>query len=315
MRIGLALILCFFSNLCSSGKAGVEGDSGKVCVLCTTAMIEDIVQEVGGKRVLVDCLIRGELDPHRYELVKGDDEKFARASLVFYNGLGLEHGRSLRQNLEKNPKAIAVSQKIVDDSPALLLYASNQLDPHIWMDISLWSMTIPVIVDALSEKDPQHAHEFTKRGEALRQNLLLADAKAREQLSSLPKEKRYLVTSHNAFRYFTRRYLAPDDEVEAGTWEVRCNAPEGLAPEAELSCMDILRLVDHIHTFSVTTLFPESNVSHASLEKIQNASLKKGREVHFSTAHLYGDGMGDAPSYLSMMRHNVRVIAEELKAR
>ncbi len=76
-------------------------------------MIQDIVRQVGGEHVDVIALINGEMDPHSYQLVKGDGEKITRADLIFANGLGLEHGPSLRQQLENNPKAVPLGNWII----------------------------------------------------------------------------------------------------------------------------------------------------------------------------------------------------------
>ncbi len=190
-------------------------------------MIHDLVQEIGGDYIDSVPLIRGELDPHSYELVKGDDEKFLRADLIFYNGLGLEHGLSLRKHLQDNPKAIAVTRTILKEDPSLILISEGQYDPHVWMDIALWMKIIDPIVEACSLKDPQHAAEYRKRGEVLHEKMRVADERAFQMLQAIPQEKRYLVTSHDAFNYFTRHYLAVPGELN---WQTRCEAPEGLAP-------------------------------------------------------------------------------------
>src|SRR5262245_16292977 len=96
-------------------------ENGKVKILTTIAMINDLVSQIGGDEVDTIALIRGELDPHSYELVKGDDEKFALAELVFYNGLGLEHGLSLRRHLAHNSKAVSVAEPMLKEDPNLIL--------------------------------------------------------------------------------------------------------------------------------------------------------------------------------------------------
>jgi manganese/zinc/iron transport system substrate-binding protein len=250
--------------------------NGKLKILTTIAMIDDLVKQIGGEDVDSIPLIRGELDPHSYELVKGDDEKFARADIVFYNGLGLEHGLSLRQNLQGHPFSIAVAEPLLSKNPPVILTVDGEYDPHIWMDIALWMETIDPIVIALSKKDPAHAASYRERGEHLRQKLADADKKMYEMLQAIPPERRYLVTSHDAFHYFTRHYLAiPGEE----NWELRCRAPEGLAPEAQMSVNDVIEIVSHIETYKITVLFPESNVSKDSLRKILNASKEKGFNV------------------------------------
>lgn len=311
-RIGLLLALLLFLMGCTpSERPTVKWSSknGKLKVLTTIAMIHDLVQEVGGEHVDSIPLIRGGLDPHSYELVKGDDEKFAAADLIFYNGLGLEHGLSLRQNLERNPKAYAVGNAILEKNPSSILIVNGQFDPHIWMDISLWMGTVDPIVQALSLKDPQHAGSYLERGEALKQKMQQADQQAYEKLHKIAPQSRYLVTSHDAFNYFTRRYLADPQESD---WRLRCQAPEGLAPEAELSVTDLIAIMTHIEQFHISVLFPESNVSKDSLKKILQAAKEKGFHVRLCQEPLYGDSMGEAPTYLDMVGHNVTVIAREL---
>ena len=83
-----------------------ESPNGKVKILSTTQMIDDVVGQIGGDRVDHICLIEGEIDPHSYELVKGDDEKIGFAQLFFYNGLGLEHGASLHYQIAQHPHAV-----------------------------------------------------------------------------------------------------------------------------------------------------------------------------------------------------------------
>lgn len=310
--INLLIALLFLVGCSSMEKpqAGWALKNGKIKVLTTIAMIHDLVQEIGGEHVDSIPLIRGGLDPHSYELVKGDDEKFASADLIFYNGLGLEHGLSLRQNLEKNPRAIAVANILLEDQPSAVLNTGGQLDPHVWMDISLWMRTIDPIVKALASRDPSHADAYIQRGEALKQKMQLADLQAYETLHAIASHCRYLVTSHDAFNYFTRRYLSDPQE---DNWRVRCQAPEGLAPEAELSVADLIAIINHIEQFNIPVLFPESNVSRDSLKKILQAGKEKGITIRLCQEPLYGDSMGNAPSYLDMIAHNVAVIARELK--
>lgn len=246
--------------------------NGKVKVLTTTAMIHDLVVSIGGEDVDTIPLIRGELDPHSYELVKGDDEKFAQADLIFYNGLGLEHGLSLRQNLENNGKAIAVADPLLK-IPGVIVQVDGQYDPHVWMDIALWMRTIDPIVAALAEKDPVHAAAYRERGESLKRLMQQADEKAFAMLQAIDETKRYLVTSHDAFHYFTRHYLAKDQEAD---WQLRCKAPEGLAPEAQMSVSDVMEIIAHIEAYRIRVLFSESNVCKDSLRKIVNACRERG---------------------------------------
>lgn len=310
------ILFLFVSTLFSFGCTSQKSKrspfyeaNGRLKILTTTAMIHDLVSQIGDGHVDSIPLIKGELDPHSYELVKGDDEKFAAAHLIFYNGLGLEHGLSLRQNLEKNPKAISLADPILKEDPSLILIINGQYDPHIWMDISLWRRAVDPIVSHLSGLDPTHADVYRLRGEILKKQMEKEDLACLEMLQKIAPEKRFLVTSHDAFNYFARRYLAVSQEKD---WKKRCSAPEGLAPEAQMSLTDILDVISHIEKHKISVIFSESNVSRDSLNKILKAGREKGIPLRLCKIQLYGDSMGNAPSYLAMMRHNVEVIAREL---
>lgn len=297
---------------CSSPKKPTSSwmeDNGKVKVLSTTAMINDLVQQVGQERIDAIPLISGELDPHSYELVKGDDEKLSRAQIVFFNGLGLEHGASLRYWMEKHPCTVALGDKIRKDYPERILIEDKVVDPHIWMDISLWALAVDMIVEALSKIDPEGAAAFAENGKKLYAEMMREHERVCASFKKIPKERRFLVTSHDAFHYFTRAYLSEPGEEE---WEQRFAAPEGLSPAGQLSANDIQRIIDHLCLHKIEVVFPESNVSRDSLRKIIAACREKGLHVKISDQVLYGDAMGgkgsDADSYLKMMQHNSNVL-------
>lgn len=321
MRFSWVALLLMVLTACSGPERSDElrrwkEDNGKVKVLATIAMIGDVVKVVGGDHVDTLTLIKGELDPHSYQLVKGDDEKFAFAQLIFFNGLGLEHGPSLQSQLYQNPRAIALGDKIRENNPTLILNYKNQLDPHIWMDISLWAQNIPLIVEALSKTDPVHAEQFQKNGERLGAELREAHKQMRTLMAEIPEDHRYLVTSHDAFNYFTRAYLATEKEALLGGWQERFAAPEGLAPESQLSATDIQEIINHLAKFRIHVVFPESNVSKDSIRKIVQAAKEKGLNVNIADTYLYADAMGkpgsDGDSYVKMIQHNGKVIAHFL---
>src|ERR1700722_13190650 len=113
LRTFCSLFVLFFCFSCGTHSAkSWKEPNGKVKVLATIAMIGNLVEQIGGDYVDTFTLIGGELDPHSYQLVKGDDEKLAFANIIFFNGLGLEHGPSLQRYLYHEPKAIAIGDHI-----------------------------------------------------------------------------------------------------------------------------------------------------------------------------------------------------------
>lgn len=292
-------------------------DNGKVKVLSTTAMIDDLVKQVGGDHIDALTLIQGELDPHSYQLVKGDDEKLSFANLIFYNGLGLEHGPSLHRYLVGNPKALPLGDKIELEDLSAVIYVNGQKDPHIWMDISLWAKAVPFIVEALSQRDPSHKQDFQSNGKKLVQELSRAHVEAKKIMHEPPEAKRYLVTSHDAFNYFARAYLTEPGEVEAGQWQKRFAAPEGLAPESQLSTAHIREIINHMKRYHIQQIFPESNVSRDSINKILQAGREEGLDIIITCCPLYGDAMGapgtEGDTYIKMIIYDANMIARYMK--
>jgi manganese/zinc/iron transport system substrate-binding protein len=285
----------------------------RIRVLTTIAMIADVVREVGGDHVAVNALIKGDLDPHSYQLVKGDDEKLAAADLIFSNGLGLEHGPSLQQFLHDSPKVVSLGTLIAEEHPEQIIHVEGQLDPHIWMSIEMWKQIVPHIVTALSKVDPDHAAVYEINGERVVDEMEKVNGEILNTMRGVPSEKRYLVTSHDAFNYFSRTYLALENPLD---WNERFAAPEGLAPESQLSTTNIQEIIDHVQKYNIHVLFPESNVSRDSIRKIVDAARQKGMTLVIASDPLYGDAMGpqgsDGDTYLKMVQHNAKTIAKNL---
>jgi len=317
--IGLFFLVIAFSCVSQGHRERAQAcqkwvaATDKIRVLSTTRMIEDLVQQIGQEQVASLALITGELDPHSYQLVKGDQERMNTADLIFYNGLNLEHGPSLQYALQEAPHSYAVSENIVRQRPSLIIVHEGQVDPHIWMDISLWKEAVSEIVQALSSFDPENSQVYSQRGKRVKAHLQQAHEQVRASLQQIPDRKRYLVTSHDAFHYFARAYLATEQEREGLGWQERVAAPEGLAPESQLSSQDIRDIITYVSDKGLSVIFPESNVSQHSLKKIKEAAKEEGIDLVIAKELLYGDAMGpEGMSYIEMIQHNGDVIGKHL---
>lgn len=315
-------IFCLFALFaaCSSQpkdelKHWMEDTDGKLRVLSTTAMIDDMAKGIGGDQVKTLVLIKGDLDPHSYQLVKGDQEKLLTASVILANGLNLEHGPSLKNFLITSSRAYFLGDYIAKEDPDQILRFKGETDPHIWMDISLWQKAIPLVVKALSDARPTKKEYFEAQGEKLKAEYAKKHEEIKAILAEIPADKRYLVTSHDAFNYFARAYLSEPGEKDS--WSERFQAPEGLAPDSQLSLNDIRHIVEHLKKYNIHIIFPESNLSPDSLKKIIDAAGREGVTVTLGNPYLYGDAMGpvgsDGDTYLKMIEHNARTIRDDIK--
>lgn len=290
--------------------------NGKIKVLSTIAMIDDLVKNIGGEWVDTSTLIKKGLNPHTYQLVKGDNEKFQRADLVFYNGLGLEHGPSTISYLISHAKCIGLGDLLYKADPQLIITLNGEIDPHIWMDVSLWSKIIPLITEHLSQLDPLHAPDFQKNAQILQEKLDLLHHQIRKEMQSVPEAKRYLITSHDAFNYFARAYLAEPTEQDNETWRQRFASPEGLSPESQLGIKHIQEIINYLKQHHVRVLFTESNISRDSIKKIAEAAKTNGLQVIIAKEPLYSDDMGEpgssADTYVKMLQYNAAKMASYL---
>lgn len=295
-------------------------NNGKLKVVCTTSPLKDITEALGVGLIDVESLIDAGLDPHAYELVKGDGEKLERADIIIASGLGLEHGASIEHILNTSQKVVSVGSFFKKHFKEKLIITDGELDPHIWMDVALFSEALEPICLALCEKMPQHKTLLEQRKEKLKARLFELHCAIKKRLGALPKSRRYLVTAHDAFHYFTRAYLLEPGEDISGAWKKRLVACEGLAPEGQVSFADMKSVIHFIQKYRVKVAFPESNIGRGFLIKVLEITKnqaknrqKQGYEgIDFSVAKepLCADTMlgEEGFDYVCSMTYNAEVI-------
>jgi manganese/zinc/iron transport system substrate-binding protein len=227
-----------------------------------------------------------------------------KADIVFFNGLYLE-GKMAEtlQRLSAKKRSVAVAERLSAERLGNTTSGHEHPDPHVWMDVSLWSDVAQVIGDELSQYDPAHKDDYLKRTQELRAKLDALHQYGVNQIASIPKDQRVLVTSHDAFRYFGRAYGI---EVEA---------IQGISTESEAGLQRMNELVDMLVARKVKAVFVESSVPKESIESLLLGAQNRGHKVTIA-AELYSDAMGASDkyegTYIGMMDHNLSSIARAL---
>ncbi len=275
-------------------------------VVCTTGMLADAVAKVGGDLVMVEALMGPGVDPHLYRPTAGDLLSIDRAQLVVYGGLHLE-GRMV-EVFESLPKFGTPSLSAGDAIPEKLLMSvpedATVHDPHIWFDVALWMRVVDSICERLGQIDPDHAQKYRDRASAYRSELLTLDQDIQKGLAKIPPNRRVLITAHDAFRYFGKRY------------GIEVLGIQGTSTSSEASAKGLVHLAEVIVERKIGTIFVESSVSRATIDALQEAVAARGWKVKIGES-LYSDSLGTpgtaAATYAGMVRENARRILEGLQ--
>jgi manganese/zinc/iron transport system substrate-binding protein len=271
----------------------------------TVGMLGDLVRQIGGEHVQVTQLMGAGVDPHLFKPLRDAVLAIRNADIVFYNGLLLEGKMSdLLAQQGRTHRTFAagdvLSTEIVGgDDPH-----SGHPDPHIWMNVALWSQVAEGVGKELAEFDPPHAAEYAQATEQLRRELAELHEYGKAMIACIPAEQRVLVTSHDAFRYFGEAY------------GVEVQAVQGISTESEAGLSRINELVDMLVARKVGAIFTESSVPQDSIRALLRGAESKGHQVRIADQALYSDAMGEAGTYagtyIGMMDHNLTTIAREL---
>lgn len=282
---------------------GVQADGSRLPqVVCTTTMIGDIAREVAGDLAEVHVLFGPTVDPHLFRATRDDVARLMRADLVIVNGFGLEGYLEphLRRVSEAGIPLLPVAESILQDTETMS--DAGVVDPHVWMDPSLWSRTAPAIASALSNAmsatgAPLEA--LDARAASIEERLLQLDAQSQSVIDTIPKEARILVTAHDAFRYFGRRY------------DIRVEGIQGLSTASESGLQAIESLVDLLVEARIPAVFVESTVSDRNIKALVEGAGARGQAVALGGT-LHSDAPGDAGTYIRMVEHNIKTIAAAL---
>lgn len=280
-------------------------------VVATFSILGDMVKSVGGDRVDVSTLVGPGSDAHAYNPTPADAKAILKADILFVNGWGFEgwldrlvdasgyKGPLITTTHHMKGLPFELANKDHDEHNDEHGHAHGDIDPHAWQSLAHARIYIQNITAALVNTDPKSKTIYEGNRDAYLKQLSELDTLVSKTLAVLPEDRRTVVTSHDAFRYF------------ADSYGLKFLAPQGLSPEGEASASDVAALIKQIRAENITALFLENIASPRLLEQISaETSVKIG-------GTLYADGLskpgGDAGTYLEMMKHNITVVYQNLK--
>jgi len=269
----------------------------KLRAVATFSILADFAKNVGGDRVDVQALVGPNADAHVYQPSPGDAKALADAKVIFTNGLGFEGwiARLIKASGTRAPMVVATKgmkpRKMDEDGHV-------ETDPHAWQSVPNAKIYVANIRDALIAADPAGKSSYEANATTYLAKLAALDADVKAMIDKIPAERRRIITTHDAFGYF------------AAAYGVSFIAPQGVSTESEVSARDVAKIITQIRKQKIPAVFLENITDDRLLKRI---GAEGGARVGGT---LYSDALtdekGPAPTYIDMMRHNAKQLADAL---
>jgi zinc/manganese transport system substrate-binding protein len=262
-------------------------------VVASFSILGDFARNVGGERVNVTTLVGPDGDVHVYTPAPADAKKIADAKLVIINGLGLEGW--LPRLVQSSGGKTAIVGATNGIAP---LKIGGDADPHAWQSVANARIYVANIRDALVAADPAGAGTYRANAQTYLAKLDALDREVRQAMTRIPQPRRKVISTHDSFGYF------------AAAYGVEFIAPLGVSTESEASARDIAGIITQIRAAKIPAVFLE-NISDPRL--MRRISTETGARIGGT---LYSDSLtgekGDAPTYIDMVRHNIKALTSAL---
>jgi zinc/manganese transport system substrate-binding protein len=276
----------------------------KLKTVATFSILADFIRQVGGDRVDVQALVGPNGDSHVYQPTPADAKTLSEAKVVFANGLGFEGWINRLVKASGTKAAMVVATKGVKPRKAAgghghsHGHSHDNADPHAWQSVANAKLYVTNIRDGLVAADPAGKGAYEANATAYLAKLDALDAEMKSAVAAIPADRRKIITTHDAFGYFGAAY------------GVTFIAPQGVSTESEVSAKDVARIITQIRKQKIPAVFLENVTDKRLLERIGAESGAKIGGTLYSDA--LTDEKGPAPSYIEMMRHNVKQISTAL---
>jgi ABC-type Zn uptake system ZnuABC Zn-binding protein ZnuA len=292
----------------------------KIKVSSFSTVLTEVATKVGGNRVEVYGHIKPGVDPHDFQPKPSDLKIVSESALVLLSAKHMEGyiGKLKEATGQKNTIV-----EVGDEFPSMTMkqahdhdhdHAGTQdrhahfhhhdhdhdgkiEDPHWWHSVANMKRATKIVRDRLTKVSPGDEAAFAKNAEAYLAELDSLQKWVKTKLAELPRDRRKLVTSHDAFQYFAK---------ENG---FTIYAIEGLSSADQPSSKAVAEIISKIKNEGVKAIFPESIQNPKVLEQItKETGVKLGDALHAD-----GLGEGKASTYAGMIKANVTAIVDALK--
>src|SRR6266850_300734 len=262
--------------------------AGNPQILTPTTILADMAKQVAGDRMTVGSIVPAGAHVEEYEPRPDDAKRMSEAKLVVTNGQGLDKWvEPLLRNAKSGTPVVVVTDGLPDIDG----------NPHMWFDPALARRYVDKMRDALIALDPPGKDAYTANAKTYSDQLVSLEAELKAKVSTIPTDRRKLVTSHDAFPYFAKAF---------GFEIVGFAQPE---PGKPPSAGELADLVQKVKAAKVPAIFSEVG---GSTQLAETVAKETGAKV---VTDLPTDSLVERPadSYIGLMRVVVDKIVAALK--
>lgn len=305
MKRTFLILLAVMLGISACSTAAQPEDNGKLNVVTTVSPITNLAFNIGGDRINLSGIVPEGVNSHTFEPAPSDAQMLVRADVIFINGLDLEQPtlRLAEANLKEGAEIVLLGEMTIEPDEYVFDFSfpeeAGSPNPHLWTNPIYALRYAEIIMDALSERDPDNADYYAANYEALAERIDTLDAAIMETVESIPEDNRKLLTYHDSWAYFAPRY---------GMTVVGAIQPSDFA---EPSAREVADLIVQLREENVPAIFGSEVFASPVLEQIAN-----------ETGAIYVDDLRDDDlpgepgsaehSYVGLMVMNLRIMAEAL---
>lgn len=298
-----------------------ETVSDSPSVVVTNSVLCDVTEKIAQETVDLTCLVEPGMDLHTYEPSPSDRQAIETADLVLYGGYNLE------------PKIVRLIDSTTTPGTKVAVYetavanplmtsdhhdhgeeehghdheheeeeaAAGELtpDPHVWHNAQNGAKIVETVAKELEAIAPENAEQYQTQAATMATRLTKLDNWIKAQIDTIPANQRQLITTHDAFGYYSEAYNLPAQGLQ------------GLSTESRPTAFKVKELVETIEKAGVPTVFRESTTNPSALKTVANEA-----KVQIAEEPLYTSGLGTKEnpleSYEQMLITNTETIVKGL---
>jgi ABC-type Zn uptake system ZnuABC Zn-binding protein ZnuA len=303
--LALALPWLLITAACQRNEKQAAAGHQKLKVVTTVAPITSIVENIGGEKIDLKGIIPEGIDSHTFEPIPSDAKLLSSADLVIINGLDLEIAtvKLAEANLKKGASIVSLGQRTIKATEYIYDFSfpkeRGHPNPHLWLNPEYAITYATIIRDELTQRDPANRSSYEQNAAAFIKRLDGMDQAIAEAVKTIPASNRRLLTYHDSWPYFARRY---------GFQVIGAAQPSDFS---DPSPREVARLIEQIRKEKIPALFGSEVFPSPVLEQI--ARETKSRYIDKLRDDELPGRPGDSQhSYIGMMLENLTVMFEAL---